>query len=239
MMHTTEDILAAEAIAEIEDGMTVGLGTGRAASRGIIALAAKVKTESLDLQCVATSARSAELATSLGLKVIPMTTTASIDILFDGVDELDPNLAMTKGGGGAMTREKIVAEAAQRRIYLMQQSKVVEKLGQHFKLPVEVLEFALASVQNHLQSIGLDDTTVRTDPNDPNMIIRTDEHNLILDCAYGDCSSRDLRLLDQSINAIPGVVGHGLFVDQADVVLIESDDDCEQSMGEVERRERS
>ncbi|MFG0252949.1 MAG: ribose-5-phosphate isomerase A, partial [Phycisphaerales bacterium JB038] len=119
-----EDPLAKAAIAEIESGMMVGLGTGRAASRCIRALAAR----GLDVKCVATSVRSAELAASLGLRVEPFEGVRHVDFLFDGADEVDPNLAMIKGAGGAMTREKMVARAAKRRVYVVDASKLVTRL---------------------------------------------------------------------------------------------------------------
>jgi len=234
--HAT-DQLAEEAVREIEEGMVIGLGTGRAASRAIRALAAKVKTEGFTaIRCVATSDRSAELARSLGLTVLEMRVVAWVDLLFDGVDELDPNLAMTKGGGGAMTREKIVAEAATRRFYLMQQSKVVSQLGEHASLPIEVLEFAMASVKRRLdKEFGLASET-RFEMSESRRMVRTDDGNLILDCIYGEAARGELRVLDHALNSIPGVVGHGLFVDQADVVLIEDD---EGKGRPLERRERS
>ncbi len=230
------DQLAEHAVADIEDGMLVGLGTGRAASRGIHALAHKVHTHNLSITCVATSLQSATLAESLGLTVLAMRDIPALDILFDGVDELDPNLAMTKGAGGAMTREKIVAEAARMRIYMMQRSKVVSHLGEHFRLPVEVLEFGLASIQRRLiDEIKLSSCEVRMNGDDGSQVYRTDEGNLVLDCAYGDSALGDLNKLDTSLNNLPGVIGHGLFVSQADIVLIEKDD----GSGELECRKRS
>ncbi len=229
------DPLACEAVVQVVDGMTVGLGTGRAAVRGIYALAAKVKNDSLTISCVATSKRSADLAETLGLTVLPMSSVGKIDLLFDGVDELDPDLAMTKGGGGAMTWEKIVAESAAMRIYLMQKSKIVDTLGQNFALPIEVLEFAQAAVLTRLKLLGFI-PHLRINEDDSTRYIRTDEGNLIFDCAgYSDViKSMGAITLDETLNAIPGIVGHGLFTHQADLVLIESDDASQI----IERRSR-
>ncbi|MCC6907266.1 MAG: ribose-5-phosphate isomerase RpiA [Phycisphaerales bacterium] len=226
------DLLAQAAVESIRTGMIVGLGTGRAASRGIHALAERVKRESLDITCVATSRRSAELALSLGLSVVPMRDVARVDVLFDGIDELEPGLAMTKGAGGAMTREKIVADAADLCIYLMDDSKLVQRLGERFALPVEVLEFGLAATSAGLERIGLG-PLLRTVGDETQDLYLTDEGNLVLDCAYGETSAGDLLQLSRDIDSIPGVVGHGLFVTQADVVLIESAD-----RQRLERRER-
>lgn len=226
------DQLAVAAVEPVGNGMVVGLGTGRAASRGINALAERVSREQMDITCVATSRRSAELAISLGLEVKPMRDVPRVDVLFDGVDELGPGLAMTKGAGGAMTREKIVADAADLCIYLMDESKIVDHLGQRYPLPIEVLEFGLASTSANLQRLGLT-PRMRTAHDRPDEPYLTDEGNLVLDCGYGQTSRGNLQLLSAAIDAISGVIGHGLFVSQADVVLIESAD-----RQRVERRER-
>lgn len=241
------DQLANLAVAPIALGMVVGLGTGRAASRAIHALGQRVKNESLKITCVATSARSAELAASLGLHVRSMRGVCEIDYLFDGADEVDPNLAMTKGAGGAMTWEKIAAEAASKRVYCIDESKLVEHLGERFALPVEVLEFGVLVTAQRLRLLGLapalrlDDKSTLALADGANEIAgtafdraaRTDEGNCILDCGYGDSVTSGLKALADGIDLIPGVIGHGLFVDQADEVLIESED-----RSRVERRVR-
>ncbi|MFG0328794.1 MAG: ribose-5-phosphate isomerase RpiA [Phycisphaerales bacterium] len=234
-MSNNGDPLAQAAIESIRDGMTVGLGTGRAASRGIRALASRVREQNWKVIGVATSRRSAELAQSLGLGIRPMSEVERVDLLFDGVDELDPTLAMTKGGGGAMTHERIVADAADHRIYLMDASKRVERLGERYPLPVETLEFARAFVARRLRELGLAcELRFNRDQNAPE---RTDEGNLILDCSYGVASAGDLHRLSDEIFRIPGVIGHGLFVDQADVILIEPEMNAKS--GPIERLERS
>ena len=227
------DGFAAAAVESVRRGMVVGLGTGRAASRGMHALADKVQRDRLDVTCVATSRRSAELAMSLGLKVLPMRDVPRVDVLFDGVDELEPGLAMTKGAGGAMTREKIVADAADRRLYLMDERKWVPRLGEHFPLPVEVLEFGLASTSANLERLGLT-PSMRLNADHSDDPYLTDEGNLVLDCAYGQTSRGNLHELSLAISGVAGVVGHGLFVTQADVVLIESADGLR-----LDRRTRS
>lgn len=219
--------MAAEAVCDITSGMVVGLGTGRAASRAIQALAAKIERESLTgVKCVATSVRSADLATSLGLTVIPMRECARVDLLFDGADEVDPDLAMTKGAGGAMTREKIVAEAAAHRIYLVQESKLVKQLGERCPLPVEVLEFGLSATQTFLESLGFT-PVLRVEDDSAGKPVRTDEGNLILDCVWGSSIALrdDLLDLDQMLNHAPAIIGTGLFVTHADVVVVESGGD--------------
>src|SRR4051794_37510253 len=134
-----EDALASAAVAEIRTGMMVGLGTGRAATRAIHALGARVRDEGLSVACVATSQASALLAEQLGLSARAMESVVSVDYLMDGADEVDEALRMLKGRGGALTREKIVAHAAARRVYLVQSDKLVQRLGERALLPIEVL----------------------------------------------------------------------------------------------------
>jgi ribose 5-phosphate isomerase A len=229
------DPLAAAAVAPIEVGMVVGLGTGRAASRGIRALAHRVAGESLDVACVATSAASAELARSLGLRLLDMADVSQLDYLFDGADEVDAQLRMLKGGGGAMTREKIVAHAARRRVYMIQAHKRVDRLGERMPLPIEVLPFARSSVERTLTAMDLT-PTVRTD--DASAPVRTDEGNLILETPLP--IGTDVEVLAKRLDATPGVVGHGLFVSEADEVLVEPGDDGEGGNGgTIERLRRN
>ncbi len=213
------DQLAEHAVAGVRAGMIVGLGTGRAASRGIRALAERVRREHLSITCVATSRASEELAESLGLTVVPMAGVAEVGLLFDGADEVTPDLAMLKGAGGAMTREKIVAECARRRIYLVDDSKLVSRIGEKKPLPVEVLEYGVASASPRLRKIGLRPVLRQVDVGHP---YRTDNGNFVLDCEIGDAAGLPLEVLDGLLNAIPSVVGHGLFVSQADEVVVET-----------------
>src|SRR6266571_2564059 len=131
----TQDLLASAAVKDIVSGMNVGLGTGRAATRAIRALAERAATERLALRCVATSKASHDLAARLGLTVGSLEEIRNLDYLFDGADEVDSALRMIKGRGGAMTREKIVAHASARRVYLVQDAKRVAHLGATAPLP--------------------------------------------------------------------------------------------------------
>jgi ribose 5-phosphate isomerase A len=210
------DALAVAAVDELRDGMTVGLGTGRAAARAIRELAAR----HLDVVCVATSDASAALARSLGLRVEPFETLERVDHLVDGADEVDPWLRLLKGRGGAMTREKIVAHAAARRVYLVQSAKLVERLGATAPLPIELFGFGLAATRLALRTLGLDG---------PLRAATTDDGNPIVDVTLPD---RDPGALAAALDRIPGVVGHGLFLDEADLVLVEDE------RGQVSRRVR-
>ena len=210
------DPLADAAVAGIRNGMVVGLGTGRAATRGIHALARRAAAERLNLRCVATSKASADLATQLGLQVEPMEGVESVDYLFDGADEVDPQLRMIKGRGGAMTREKIVAQASRFRIYLVQTDKLVQRLGEKAPLPIEVLRFGLASTRRALGVLGLRGGLRLTENGS---VYETDNGNPIIDAPLP--AGADPERLARSLDAMAAVVGHGLFLDEADVVLSE------------------
>ncbi|MGO8971737.1 MAG: ribose-5-phosphate isomerase RpiA [Myxococcaceae bacterium] len=225
---TGVDVLASAAVAEIRSGLTVGLGTGRAATRAIHALARRVSTEGLRLVCVATSKESDELGRRLGLDVKPMEGVEAVDYLFDGADAVDPALRMIKGRGGAMTREKIVAHASARRVYLIQTAKLVARLGEGAPLPVEVLRFGLAATQKALRRLGLDGPLRARDDG---RVYQTDNGNPVIDAPLPP--SVDPAELALAIDALPGVLGHGLFLTEADVVLVEDD------QGRLSRRLRA
>lgn len=212
------DHLATAAVEPIRSGMIVGLGTGRAAARAIRALAHRAHLESLSLTCVATSKASEELAVSYGLTVAPMSTTARLDYLFDGADEVDSNLRMVKGRGGAMTRERIVARATTRRVYLIDESKLIPRLGTRVPLPIEVLEFALTSTFERLKQLGLLDASMRvTDQAAP---YYTDNDALVIDARIP--ANLDIDTLARELDATPGVIDHGLFLTEANEVIVES-----------------
>jgi ribose 5-phosphate isomerase A len=210
------DALAEAAVAEIQSGMIVGLGTGRTASRAINALAERVRAENLDIRCVPTSHVTETLARALGLKLADFAMTERVDFLFDGADEVDPKLRMLKGGGGALVREKIVAKAADRRVYIVDESKLVDRLGQRTTLAVAVMAFGLASIRKNLRDLGLHGVVRRT--LDGHLFL-TDNGCLIIDVTLED---RDVDELSCALNCVPGVVGHGMFLDEADEVLVET-----------------
>lgn len=212
----TADALAEAAVADIKSGMIVGLGTGRTASRAIAALAERVKEGGLDVRCVPTSHATETCAKFHGLKLVDFALTERVDYLFDGADEVDPQLRMLKGAGGAMTRERIVAHSAAKRVYIVDESKLVDRLGQRSTLGVAVLAFGLASVRAKLRDIGLHGVVRRT--LDGHLFL-TDNGNLVVDVTLED---RNVEELAQWLNGIAGVVDHGLFLTEADVVLVET-----------------
>ena len=224
----TQDLLAAAAVKDIVSGMAVGLGTGRAATRAIRALAQRAATERLALRCVATSQASHDLAATLGLTVGSLEEIGPLDFLFDGADEVDPALRMIKGRGGAMTREKIVAHASARRMYLIQSSKLSSRLGEKAPLPIEVLASDLAAVRQTLRTIGLEGPIRLKADGTP---YKTDNGNPVIDAPLP--SDLDVVQLGARLDKLSGVVGHGLFLTEASDVLIEDAD------GKVSRRTRA
>ncbi|TVQ77992.1 MAG: ribose-5-phosphate isomerase RpiA [Phycisphaeraceae bacterium] len=215
------DELAMRAVETIESGMVVGLGTGRAAMRGVRALAGRVRAEGLKITGVATSLRTAQEADELGIPLESLSRVDRVDCLFDGADEVDGSLRMIKGGGAAMTREKIVARMSERRVYLVQEAKLVRRLGEQFPVPVEVLACASRMLERLLRDELSLEATVRRDRD--GRIVRTDDMNPVLDVALGDLDEEDLEGLGAWLDSVPGVVGHGLFLDEADEVLVENE----------------
>jgi ribose 5-phosphate isomerase A len=206
--------LGAAALAEITPGAVVGLGTGQAATAFIHALGKAVK-EGLRVTGVPTSEASASLARTLGIPLVDEP--VSLDVAVDGADEVDPQLDLVKGFGGALVREKIVAAAARRFIVLVGADKLVTVLGGRGRLPVEVVPFAVPFCSRRLTDLGYP-PAVRDKGGAPFV---TDNGNRILDAAVR--SIPDPAGLDRVLRAIPGVVGTGLFVGMAHAVLVWQD----------------
>jgi ribose 5-phosphate isomerase A len=205
--------IAAAALAMIPDGCVVGLGTGQAATAFIHALGERVKA-GLRVRGIPTSDASANLAKQLGIPLTTFDEDANIDVAVDGADEVDPQLELIKGYGGALVREKIVAAAARRFVVLVGPEKLVPVLGARGKLPVEVVPFGLVLCRQRLGALGLDPQP-RLRDGKPCV---TDNGNLILDCGIKPLEAP--AELEQAILAIPGVVGTGLFIGMAHTVLI-------------------
>jgi ribose 5-phosphate isomerase A len=180
----------------VEDGMRVGLGTGSTVHWTIVALGERRP----DVVCTATSVQTHELATSLGLRVVTPDEVGALDLAVDGADEVDPACFLTKGGGGALTREKIVAQMAPRFVVVVDESKLVDHLGP-FGTPVEVLDFAPGVVAARLRALGATDVTTRP--------ARSDNGNLLVDAHFG--TIRDPAALAGELSQVPGIVEHGIF----------------------------
>lgn len=196
-VRTGKERAGRQAADYVRDGMRVGLGTGSTVRHTIIALAERKP----DIVCVATSEQTRRLASERGLRVVPPDDAGSLDIAIDGADEVDPAFNLVKGGGGALTREKIVAEMAARFLVVIDEAKLVVTLGA-FGLPVEALAFAPGIVAQRIRALGATDVTVGAKP--------SDNGNPILSARFG--AMTQIERLAAQLSAVPGVVEHGLFL---------------------------
>ncbi len=206
----------------VESGMTVGLGTGSTAAWFVKALGARAADKGLTLKCVATSEATAKLAASVGLKVIDLDKAGSIDLTVDGADEIGPELALIKGGGAALLREKLVWEASLRCVAIADPGKVSKALGR-FPLPIEVVAFGHTTTANRIAD-ALHWCEIAAEPKlrvKDGAAVRTDSGNVIYDAA---CKTiPDPALLAEALKSLTGVVEHGLFLGLADEALIGTD----------------
>ena len=221
-MVTTDDLkesAARAALDLVEDGMRLGLGTGSTASRFVAALGERV-AGGLRVICVPTSDATRAQAERLHIPLTTLDETPELDLTVDGADEIDGQLRMIKGGGGALLREKIVATASDRMVVVADDSKIVTTLGL-FPLPVEVVRFGLMATMRLVEAIAAETgchgaVTLRPGPGDAPFV--TDQGNLILDCAFG--SIPEPEVLAFSLKRVPGVVEHGLFLGLADLAIV-------------------
>ena len=196
----------------VKEGQVVGLGSGSTASHFIKLLGEKVRN-GLRVRGIPTSVRSREVAESLGIPLTTLDECQEIAVTVDGADEVDPQLRLIKGGGGALLREKIVASASRQMVVVADATKQVQRLGK-FPLPVEVIRFAQALVAKRISALGAE-VELRTQTDGRPYV--TDENNHILDCRFGEI--RDPDQLARQLSDMPGVVEHGLFIGMASVVL--------------------
>lgn len=215
-----KDAAARAAVALVESGMKLGLGTGSTAKVFVDRLAERVHAEGLDLRCAATSKATAEQARGLGLVVLELDDLGWLDLTIDGADEVDPDLNLIKGGGAAHLREKIVASNSRRMVVIADASKQVARLGA-FPLPIEVVDFGVAAIRRSIDKAaraagcqGL--LTLRRRPD--GHVFVTDQGHLILDAAY--LSIADPVALAARLSEVPGVVEHGLFINLASRVIL-------------------
>ncbi len=203
---------AIEGVGEIEDGMIVGLGTGSTVAYAIEALGRRV-AGGLAIRAVATSIRTEAAAEAAGIPILDFSGVAAIDLCIDGVDEIDARFRAIKGAGGAMLREKIVAAAATRMIAIADCSKRVEQLGRA-AVPVEILPFALAFAERNIEILG-GTPALRLRDGGP---WRSDQGNFILDCHFGLLAN--VAELARALSAVPGILGHGLFLGEIDAFYV-------------------
>jgi len=199
----------------VEEGMVIGLGTGTTAAFLVRALAERLRNGLHIVGAVPTSRETAQLAASLGIPLVSLETHPELDLAIDGADEIDHQLNLIKGGGGALLREKVVASAARHFVVISDSSKLVSRLGMSFALPVEVVPFALSPVRRHLEALG---ASVQPRMRDGRIFV-TDNQNNILDCLFAG-GITDPPGLQTQIRAIVGVVEHGLFLHMTQQALV-------------------
>jgi ribose 5-phosphate isomerase A len=199
---------AAEAAAAlVENGMIVGLGTGSTARHAVEALGKRVQ-DGLQIVGIPTSEATAHQARELGIPVSSLAEHAEIDLTIDGADEIQRGtLDLIKGHGGALLREKVVASSSRRLIIIADHTKLVDRLGTKFEVPVEVVAFGWQAAERKLQKLGAQ-TKLRAGADEKPFV--TDGGHFILDCSFGLIASP--AALDQELNSVVGVVEHGLFL---------------------------
>lgn len=206
-------LVGQEAVKYIEDGMIVGLGTGSTVRYMVDALGKRVQEEGLQIVGVTTSNRTTEQAKSLGITIKDIDLVDHIDVCIDGADEIDDNFNGIKGGGGALLWEKIVNNASTKRIWIVDESKLVKTIGA-FGVPVEVIPFGAQHVFNYFEKQGYHPAWRM----DGDHKYRTDENNLIIDLNAGLIN--DPKAMAEDLIHTVGVVEHGLFLNRVDMVIV-------------------
>ncbi|TCR64791.1 ribose-5-phosphate isomerase RpiA [Bosea sp. BK604] len=216
-------LAAARALELVRPGMRLGLGTGSTAKHFVDLLGARV-AEGLEVLCVATSEATQAQAESLNIPMSTLDATPELDLTVDGADEVDPVLRLIKGGGAALLREKIVAAASKRMVVIADDSKLVAELGR-FPLPIEVVPFGIEATRRAVAAAitacgAAGELSLRKRPDGSTLL--TDGGHYILDARLG-CIAKP-ELLAKALNAVPGVVEHGLFLGLASCAILASGD---------------
>jgi len=213
-----KQIAAQRAMRAVQSGMVLGLGTGSTATYAIQMIGERLRNGTLrDVMGVATSAMSENLSREVGIPLTNLRQHPVLDLAIDGADEVDPQLQLIKGRGGAHLREKIVARAARYLIIIVDDSKLVQVLGTKCPVPVEVIPFGLGSYEATLRSLGCE-PVLRVQADQPFV---TDEGNYILDCHFPGL--QDPQGMERELNNIPGIVENGIFINLAAQVLVASE----------------
>jgi ribose 5-phosphate isomerase A len=212
---------AAYAAAEhVKDGMIVGLGSGTTAAYAILSLGERRKHQNLQILGIPSSYQAFQLAIQVGIPITTLEEYPTIDINIDGADQIDPQLNLIKGMGAALTREKIVATSARQNIFVADEKKKVQTLGEgNHSVPIEIVPFGIALVQHSIQKLGgspiLRETKGKLGP------VVSDNGNVIIDAIFGEIN--DPTVLNHQLKMIPGVIETGLFIDLADIVYLGTD----------------
>ncbi|MBW1962421.1 MAG: ribose-5-phosphate isomerase RpiA [Deltaproteobacteria bacterium] len=207
---------AFRAAEQVRSGMVVGLGSGSTAKFAVERIGQLLAAGELaDIVGIPSSVQTEKLALDVGIPLTTLDHHPRIDITIDGADEVDPNLNLIKGGGGALLREKVLAQTSMRNIIVVDEGKLSPQLGFHWALPVEVVAFARQSEENYLKSLGAS-VAIRKDRAGSPFV--TDQNNLILDANFGPIANP--LLLSSRLDARAGIMAHGLFIGLANEVIV-------------------
>lgn len=210
---------AKAAIDLVKPGMRLGLGTGTTAAPFVEEVGARVR-DGLDVICVPTSEATHAHATALNIPLTTLDETPHLDLTVDGADEIDDQLRLIKGGGGALLREKIVATASERMVVIADDSKLSKTLGSH-PLPIEVVRFGLNPTMLLIQALAAEagcEGEIRLRPGEGDRPFVTDQGNLIVDCVFPKIAEPEV--LAFALTRVPGVVEHGLFLGLCDMAIV-------------------
>jgi ribose 5-phosphate isomerase A len=213
---TAKELAGKKAAEYVTDGTVVGLGTGSTTAYAIEEIGRRVREERLSIVGIPTSYQAAHLARQSGIPLRSLDDVDRIDMALDGADEVDPEKNLIKGGGAAHTQEKVVDSLADRFIVVVDDSKLVTRLGEKFAVPVEVLPMALGPVMARLKRMG-GDPVLRMGVKKVGPVV-TDQGNFVVDVRFS--AIEDPQALEMHLNNIPGCVENGLFVGLADVIIV-------------------
>lgn len=216
-MNTAKQAAGERAATLVDDGMTVGLGTGSTTAYTIEAIGRRIREDGLSVRGVATSFAAERLARTHGVPLVTFDDVARLDVAIDGADEVDPWLDLIKGRGAAHTREKVVATQADRFVVVADPSKRVDTLGTNAPLPVEVLPMACAPVTHALEQLGATPALRMASEKDGPVV--TDQGFWVVDARFAN-GIADPDALDETLCGLPGVLDHGLFLEVATDVLV-------------------
>ncbi len=207
---------AIEAVKYVESGMVLGLGTGSTTNYALHEISRLVTEGRLkDIIGIPSSKQTAKTALELGIRLIGFDEVNQIDLNIDGADEVDGKLNLIKGGGGALLKEKIIAQASKWNIIIVDKSKISESLGTRWAVPVEIIEFAYNPIKKYIEMLG---AKVILRKNQKGEIFKTEEGNVVIDCDFGEI--KNLKQLNENLNNKAGIVEHGLFLGIADEVIV-------------------
>lgn len=207
---------AIEAVKSVESGMVLGLGTGSTTNFALQEISALFKEGSLkNIVGIPSSKQTQNLAEELGIPLTTFDNVSEIDLNIDSADEVDPNLNLIKGGGGALLREKVIAQVSKKNIIIVDENKLSETLGTKWAVPVEIIEYAYRPVSQYIESLGAEVILRR---NLEGEIFKTDQGNMIIDCNFGQIEN--LNKLNEILYKQAGIVEHGLFLGIADEVIV-------------------